>query len=371
MADLKRIFNSGKVPMSLLAPSHTACLQYLYSARREESLTFWHDRLREVQPCHFPRLLTTDEKPYTRETYYSIDTTASEMDEFCRQYATSRATVLRLAWALVVRAFTGSNRVCFGYRTPGRDGEDAPDGLRQSIGCFENTIPCFMDLWAYQSIEAVVRDAEEDFRTCLQHQHVSTAEIEHALGFKDEELFNTCMTYVEDPLELKSRFTSTRPQMSLSGAESFSTFPYDISFLTMFVNGRLACGISHRILSLTQAWSVTRAFGQALKSILSNPATSVGGLDLSAEENEALVSSSKIELLEPCVHSLFSNRAKASPDAQAVCAANGDFSYKTLARLVQRLAAHLVQWGVRPGVAVPVLLGKTRWSIVTMLAVMK
>ncbi|ROT38291.1 hypothetical protein SODALDRAFT_185845 [Sodiomyces alkalinus F11] len=370
MADLKRIYNSGKTPMSLLDPSHTACMHYLYSARREGSLAFWHGRLREVHPCYFPRLLTTNEK-HTRETYYSIDITASQMDEFCRQYATSRATVMRLAWALVVRAFTGSNRVCFGYRTPGRDGKGAPHGLHQSIGCFENTIPCFMDLWAYQSIEAVVRDAEEDFRACLQHQHVSTAEIEHALGLKDEELFNTCMTYVEDPPELKSRFTSTRPQLSLSCAESFSTFAYDISFLTMFVNGQLACGISHRILSLTQAWSVTRAFGQALRSILNNPTTSVGGLDLSVEENGALVRSTKIELLEPCVHSLFSNRARASPDAQAVCAADGDFSYKTLTRLVQRLATHIVQRGVRPGVAVPVILGKTRWSIVSMLAVMK
>ncbi|KAL2752421.1 hypothetical protein ACRALDRAFT_2140574, partial [Sodiomyces alcalophilus JCM 7366] len=363
------ICNSPTGTYLKLEASQALC-DYLYSARREDSLTFWQGRLREVPPCHFPQLLATDEK-YTRETYYSIDTTASQIDEFCRQYATSRATVLRLAWALVVRAFTGSNRVCFGYRTPGRDGKDAPHGLRQSIGCFENTIPCVMDLWAYQSIEAVVRDAEEDFKTCLQHQHVSTAEIEHALGFKDEELFNTCMTYVEDPPELKSRFTSTRPQLSLSCAESFSTFAYDISFLTMFVNGQLACGISHRILSLTQAWSVTRAFGQALKSILNNPTTSVGGLDLSVEENEALTSSSKVELLEPCVHSLFSNRARASPDAPAVCAANGDFSYKTLSRLVQRLAAHIVQWGVRPGVAVPVILGKTRWSIVTMLAVMK
>ncbi|KAM0520875.1 hypothetical protein ACHAP9_003600 [Verticillium nonalfalfae] len=97
----------------------------------------------------------------------------------------------------------------------GRSDNDAPNGLQQSIGCFANTIPCAMDLWAYQSIEAIVRDAEEDFASCLAHEHIGASEIEHALGLKGETLFNSCFTYTEEPPVLKSRFSSTRPQMAL------------------------------------------------------------------------------------------------------------------------------------------------------------
>ncbi|KAM0657408.1 hypothetical protein ACHAPH_006824 [Verticillium nonalfalfae] len=144
VADLRRIYNSGKTPMKVQDPSRSACVQYLETARRDDSLLFWQNRLKEMPPDN-----------------------------------------------------------------------DAPNGLQQSIGCFANTIPCAMDLWAYQSIEAIVRDAEEDFASCLAHEHIGASEIEHALGLKGETLFNSCFTYTEEPPVLKSRFSSTRPQMAL------------------------------------------------------------------------------------------------------------------------------------------------------------
>ncbi|EEY22848.1 conserved hypothetical protein [Verticillium alfalfae VaMs.102] len=247
----------------------------------------------------------------------------------------------------------------------GRSDNDAPNGLQQSIGCFANTIPCAMDLWAYQSIEAIVRDAEEDFASCLAHEHIGASEIEHALGLKGETLFNSCFTYMEEPPVLKSRFSSTRPQMDLKCVQSFDSSEHDISIVALFVDGNLACSVSDRILSSQQSWSVTMSFFQAVKAIVNSPLVSIGGLDLSMEKNNALLGSERVELLEPCIHSLFSNRARTSPEAPAVCAGDGDFSYRSLARLVQRLASYLMQWGVRPGVAVPLVLGKTRWSILT------
>ncbi|CRK07902.1 hypothetical protein BN1708_009770 [Verticillium longisporum] len=370
VADLRRIYNSGKTPMKVQDPSRSACVQYLETARRDDSLLFWQNRLKEMPPCHFPRLRAAAETT-VQETHHHIDISSVQLDDFCRNYAVSRATILRLGWALALRAFTGSSRVCFGYRTTGRTDNDAPNGLQQSIGCFANTIPCAMDLWAYQSIEAIVRDAEEDFASCLAHEHIGASEVEHALGLKGETLFNTCFTYMEEPPVLKSRFSSTRPQMGLKCVQSFDSSEHDISIVALFVDGNLACSVSDRILSSQQSWSVIMSFFQAVKAIINSPLVSIGGLDLSMEKNNALLGSERVELFEPCVHSLFSNRVRTSPEAPAVCAGDGDFSYRSLARLVQRLASYLMQWGVRPGVAVPLVLGKTRWSIVSMLAVLK
>ncbi|KAF3355039.1 hypothetical protein VDGD_10211 [Verticillium dahliae] len=370
VADLRRIYNSGKTPMKVQDPSRSACVQYLETARRDDSLLFWKNRLKEMPPCYFPRLRAAAEMA-VQETHHHFDISSVQLDDFCRNHAVSRATVLRLGWALVLRAFTGSSRVLFGYRTTGRTDNDAPNGLQQSIGCFANTVPCAMDLWAYQSVEAIVRDAEEDFASCLAHEHIGASEIEHALGLKGETLFNSCFTYMEEPPVLKSRFSSTRPQMALKCVQSFDSSEHDISIVALFVDGNLACSVSDRILSSQQSRSVTMSFFQAVKAIVNSPLVSIGGLDLSMEKNNALLGSERVELLEPCIHSLFSNRARTSPEAPAVCAGDGDFSYRSLARLVQRLASHLMQWGVRPGVAVPLVLGKTRWSIVSMLAVLK
>ncbi|KAG7141705.1 Nonribosomal peptide synthase apmB like protein [Verticillium longisporum] len=258
VADLRRIYNSGKTPMKVQDPSRSACVQYLETARRDDSLLFWQNRLKEMPPCHFPRLRAAAETT-VQETHHHIDISSVQLDDFCRNYAVSRATILRLGWALALRAFTGSSR----------------------------------------SIEAIVRDAEEDFASCLAHEHIGASEVEHALGLKGETLFNTCFTYMEEPPVLKSRFSSTRPQMGLKCVQSFDSSEHDISIVALFVDGNLACSVSDRILSSQQSWSVIMSFFQAVKAIINSPLVSIGGLDLSMEKNNALLGSERVELFEP------------------------------------------------------------------------
>ncbi|OJZ79695.1 hypothetical protein ASPFODRAFT_148698 [Aspergillus luchuensis CBS 106.47] len=75
--------------------------------------------------------------------------------------------------------------------------------------------------------------------------------------------------------------------------------------------------------------------------------------------------------VERCVHELVAERCRAQPDAPAVCAWDGDFTYGELDARSSALAAHLAARGVGPEVFVPLCFEKSRWTTVAMLAVMK
>ncbi|KDN68423.1 putative AMP-binding enzyme [Colletotrichum sublineola] len=375
--DLKRMYNSSKASLKVLDPSHAACIQYISSARRENSLNFWLGRLQETNPCLFPRLMTLNDAAM-RHTNFHTELPMAEIDDYCRSQDVSRSALMQMAWALALRAFTGFGQVCFGYRSSGRDAPDAPEGLALSVGAFENTMTCTVGLENHKSIASVLRSLDDDAAACRPHQNVPISEIRHALGLKDDGLFNTCLSYQEEPHDLKSRFSSTRLPMVLSCIQAFNAPDFDVTFSLTLVNGRLVTGVSHRLMTASQAENLTNTFARAVMSIVESSADdTLGSINLFTDRDYAQLLISDWEVdngkqpAHACVHALVSQQGRLNPDAPAICAWDGGLSYRQTCRLVSRLASFLVQWGVRPGVAVPVILDKNKWAVISILAVLK
>jgi non-ribosomal peptide synthetase component F len=307
-------------------------------------------------------------------TRLELDVTSMQFDNFCRPHAISRATVIRLAWGLVLRAFTGSSQICFGYRTENRNFPEC-QGIANAVGSFESVIACILDLRAHKSLPIALRAAEDSFHECLNHQQVVVPEIEHVLGLKGERLFNTCLAFQDEPLQPKNRFATNPALLQSQCVMSFDTADYDISASAMFVEGRLVADISHRIITTVEATNIANAFERAVQLILLTPDGSVGGLNLFTDRDYAQLlewdTGDLAPLSESNVHSLIIKTAKCQPDAPAICSWDGEFSYRQLMKLSSRLSHYLIGLGLAPGDAVPLVLEKTRWSVVAMLAVLK
>jgi len=71
------------------------------------------------------------------------------------------------------------------------------------------------------------------------------------------------------------------------------------------------------------------------------------------------------------VHELIYDQAEARPYAEAVVSWDGTLSYRELDSASTRLASYLVAAGVKPESIVPLLFEKSRWAVVSMLAVLK
>jgi amino acid adenylation domain-containing protein/non-ribosomal peptide synthase protein (TIGR01720 family) len=77
------------------------------------------------------------------------------------------------------------------------------------------------------------------------------------------------------------------------------------------------------------------------------------------------------EAIEECIHDAISHIALDNPSAPAVCAWDGSFTYEELERLATLLARVLLQKDVRSENFVAIHLEKSRWTAVSMLAVLK
>ncbi|KAL2157320.1 hypothetical protein VTH06DRAFT_6258 [Thermothelomyces fergusii] len=374
--DLRRAYATERAITEPDQFSYPHYLYFLKTVRQESSLAFWRERLKGVPPCLFPRLSVLAGELGFVNTGVELDITSYQLSGFARTHKCTIDAVLRLAWGLVLRCFTGSNLVCFGFQTLGRD--DSILGMRHAVGSFSNTVICSYQLAAYGTIAAGLRMVEEHLAACLPHQHFTLAELQHAMGMKGgERLFNSCLTFTEEPAGLNSKFT-TRTSFELKPISLQQSFDVDVVVNTRFTGGKLIVDIGQRVMSPEQSVNVANTFGKAIRAILSSPNAPIGLVDLFSDRDYAQIlaweAESPPEFKEPVqsvVHDLISRQAKMRPSSQAICSWDGSFTYLELEEEATRLAHHLVDIGVGPHSVVPVVMDKCKLAPVAMIAVLK
>ncbi|RYP90232.1 hypothetical protein DL770_003653 [Monosporascus sp. CRB-9-2] len=75
--------------------------------------------------------------------------------------------------------------------------------------------------------------------------------------------------------------------------------------------------------------------------------------------------------VEKSVYEMIAFRGRAQPNAPAICAWDGELTYGQLNQHVSKLAARLFDFGIGPGVLVPLFFEKSKWTTVTILGVIK
>lgn len=77
------------------------------------------------------------------------------------------------------------------------------------------------------------------------------------------------------------------------------------------------------------------------------------------------------ETVSGCVHDLIATNAVHHPDALAVCAWDGDFTYSQLTGLSRWVAQRLIALQIPRQSSIPLLFSKSRWTCVAMLAIIQ
>ncbi|KAM0815543.1 hypothetical protein AB5N19_01342 [Seiridium cardinale] len=364
-SELEEVYFNHSLPSAtdVHYPEYLRCLK-----TTPVSTEFWRELLQGVQPCHFPSLVSKslDTREY-EHTFVNLNVAHEQLEAFARRYKLEIAAVLRVAWALVLRAYIGSESACFGYQTSGRD--IPVEGLANAVGCFATEMICRLDVHSSQFLAQLLLDSEEVHQDALHHQHVSVNNIHHALETKGRRLFNTCLSYgyeniSEDP-PADAKFRHVR---NMRASE------YDINVDVAFKNGNVVIDLGHRILTSDQAAHVGHAFGRAISTIMEITGGQVKEVDLFSEHDhqQILVWNSQPKALPPKehVHELVAKHAIEHPDIQAVCAWDGSFTYAELDKLSMILAGALSQAGVKHQTPVPIIMDKSRWVVPAMLAVL-
>lgn len=170
-------------------------VSYLQSLPTDTAVKYWKERLTGVEPCVLPSLGPEASRPGSVKNgrYVAVEIeTGSSLSRLCGEHGVTLSNIFQLAWALVLRAYTGSDTICFGFLTSGR--EVPLSGIEDAVGPFISMLICRMDLDQKSSLLSMVRKAQQDFTDSLPRQHCPLGEIFHALGLKERSLFNTVMS---------------------------------------------------------------------------------------------------------------------------------------------------------------------------------
>lgn len=365
-AELEQAYFDGQAP----AASEVSYSEYIQCLKATPcSMEFWREHLCNVQPCRFPTLLSKAPVPNEWETT-SVDLKipCKHLKRFATEYRVDISTVLRVAWGLLLRTYIGTDKVCFGYRTSGRD--IPVQGLKDAVGSFSAILPCKLDVPSEQLIAQLLLDAEDERRRAQYHQHVPVTRIEHELKIKGNRLFNTCLSFGYECV-----FDDSLGNTKCRHVRSEQASEYDLNTDVYFHDGSITVDIGCRILASDQATNVAYAFGRAIETILDSPGGIVKEADLfSIHDHKQILawnSMPQVELANEHVHKLVAKQASQNPEIQAVCAWDGDLSYAELHKFSMVLAKHLLAKGLKPQMPVPVIVDKSRWAVVAMLAVLQ
>jgi amino acid adenylation domain-containing protein/non-ribosomal peptide synthase protein (TIGR01720 family) len=189
LRDLSRAYDGR-----LSEPSNFRFVDYigmLHQQDSEAARCYWTSYLKGVEPCLFPPLSTpgVDDASGAWRSFDLDIPVDSNWRTYCSSHGVTPANIFQAAWGLVLRFYNGSDEVCFGYTTSGRD-MPLP-GTDHAVGPFINMLVSRLALRADTSLLEVLQGSQTDYTQALAHQHYALADIFHSMNLSGKPLFNT------------------------------------------------------------------------------------------------------------------------------------------------------------------------------------
>lgn len=326
-----------------------------HASLSQASIAFWKEYLDDVEACIFPAL-SHETTENARETRLLQKQTVN-INAFSQSSGLPTETILQFVWAVVLRWYTGSEDICFGYTAldSNENTLDAP-GIAACRFLVQND----------QDLFATLQKAKTDSENSAANVAALDA-VKHQLGLDAVTLFNTSLTY--------HTASSTR---NGTAKELDPSSMYDIMVEAQVSDSSAEIHFNYAsgILSATQMNLLIDMFDHVLEDLASHSLRDrkIGDIDMLPERSVSQLrdwNAASPPRVEKCADELIQQQALLHPRAEAVCSWDKNFTYGQLDIVSSRLARHLSGLGVRPEVFVVLCFEKSAWAVVAQLAVIK
>ncbi|KAI1213253.1 acetyl-CoA synthetase-like protein [Annulohypoxylon truncatum] len=361
------------------APGYSGFINHRRAEQHlDEGLSYWKSYLSGAQSCNFPSLWTGGllAEPRLQEHCQVVEfpfVRHKELSEFCARLETTISTALQAAWALLLRAYTGSDEVCFGYTCSGRD--ISIDGVELMCGPLVNLVVRRVSL-TNQTLRSMIETIQGDFANSLPFQEVPFMRVQQLLGASESKLFNTIMTIQYAPL-----LVDENDELPLKLRSNFNASDFGLSVQAMYsdVATKMQLTYSTSLLSTKMAECVTTTFVSMIESLIdaANTDDPVGQLqEISPSDRQQVIEWNRetlngISLPNATVHGLIEETAFRTPRAPAIYFSGETLSYEYLNYMSTRLAIQLVDSLSHEQRFVPLFFEKSALYSVSLLAVLK
>ncbi len=305
------------------------------------------------------------------------EATTYALHQLARRHQLTLHTIVQGAWALLLARYSRSQDVVFGVTVSVRPAE-LPT-IEQMIGLFINTLPMLVQVSGETLVLEWLQDVQRQMSEMRQHEHTPLTRIQTWSEVeRGQPLFKSLVVFENYPVKPSAR----RPSEFNSGLEIVRTQTFEQAdyWLTLTV-------VPSRKLKLSLGYGLSLGFDDAavkrmlahlqtiLKAILNNPHQTLHQIPLlTRAERRQLLAAGNNYVREPqqnvCLHQLFEERAKQTPDAPAI-SLEEQLTYEQLNQRADQLAIYLQKLGVRPEMKIGICIERSLEMVVALLGVLK
>jgi amino acid adenylation domain-containing protein/non-ribosomal peptide synthase protein (TIGR01720 family) len=357
------------------APPFQHFVEHVVSVDQEAVRDFWTSQLGGLEAPVFPALPSPDYQPRSNEF---LDYHIPEIN-WPRGNATA-SSILRAAWAMVIASYADSEDVVYGATVTGR--QAAVSDIEEIVGPTITTVPIRLHVGRQKTIEQFLDQVQLQSsemiafeQTGLQHIRRISSEASQACDFQ-----SILIVQPEDNADVNPSRLLSIPGDDSEEDDLFAAFDTYAVTIVCHVKPhgvRVRINYDSRVLGAWQMKNLANHMEHVLQQLCSPAADfqaslintmAAGRRDLQDIWNwNAVVP----ESLDQAVHEGIMEMSRKQPDAVAVNAWDGDWTYAQLDTLSTLLALNLVRSEVRSNAIVPLIFEKSKWMPVVMLAVMK
>lgn len=303
------------------------------------SIEFWQSALAGGECAPYPTLPPFVDSP---EADKEVEYQFSEPRDLTGEISTS--TLVRAAWALITGSMTESDDVVFGVAS-----------VRGNT-----IIPVRVRLNPDLKVREYLKVAQQQATEALLHEQVGLDRIaKSSPDCQKACMFQTVLVQSQDSDSPKGldKYGLTI-HLQLDSGQMNAKASFDSRVIEPLIVFKLLRRLEFLMHQLNNA--SPHAALKNLEILLQSE------IDQIREWNSGVP-----PVVERCIHDIVKEHVQAYPEAPAVCAWDGELTYRELNDLSSQVASHLANLGVGPERVVPLCFEKSMWTVVAMLSVLK
>lgn len=291
----------------------------------------------------------------------------------CKVQQATMFSFFLAASIILLHRYTGTEDICVGVPVSGRDQVE----LERIIGLFVNLLVIRIDLSGDPRFTNVLARVQRALLEAHANQNVSfealVQEVQPERSLIHHPLVQVMTTGFEAPLGGRSFGPlSAKPYAVSGGASQFDLSNYFVEA----ADGQIWWQIDYSTALFDRA-RIDRMrghFEQLTRSVIQNPERPISRLHLITSDEEQLMSQwndTRAECPPVCVHELFEQQRRATPERRAVEFDGKYLSYSRLNDKAEQLSWRLIEAGAGPGKLVGICIERSLEMVVGLLAILK
>ncbi|KAI0424831.1 hypothetical protein F5Y09DRAFT_347316 [Xylaria sp. FL1042] len=335
-------------------PKRTEFNAFVKSTVRDQdadnAAAYWQSYLANGEHVPFPVLPVLNQEPKADEFFeYTLPLNAKTTEA-------TISTLLRGAVALMISQYTGSADVVFGATVSGRNAAVA--GIEEIIGPTIATVPVRVQLQDDYIVSDFLERIQQQATEMIAHEQTGL----HRIAKMSEDCRHACDWQIS------------------SNQEDFVTYALALECTLRANEVALKVCFDSTVVSKSQAEDMVHHLSSIVSQLADAPSDQhLREISLLTAKDEATIwnwNQTVPESVESPIYDIISRRGRQQSDLPAVSAWDGEISFQELDELSSRLACYLTDLGISSqesgaDTIIPLYFEKSKWVVVSMLAVLK